>query len=80
MIILNRLPGDQPFPRPAALTVRSASFVRRMMLAFVCHVGRMSAAQAASLPRGEPRHAAGRFLGRQRWAEGDWMSPCAPPC
>lgn len=47
------------------------------MLAFVCHVGRMTAAQAASLPRGEPRHAAaiGRFLGRERWAAGDWMSP-----
>lgn len=77
MIIRNRLPGVQSFLRPAALSDRSAGFVCRMILAFVCHVGRMSAAQAASLPRGEPRHAAaiGRFLGRQRWAEGDWMSP-----
>jgi len=48
-----------------------------MMLTFCCHLGRMSAAQAASLPRCEPRHPAaiGRFLGRQRWAKGDWMSP-----
>lgn len=77
MIIRNRLPGVQSFLRPAALSARSASFVCRFMLAFVCHVGRMSASQAASLPRGEPRHtaAACRFLGRQRWAEGDWMSP-----
>ena len=77
MIIRNRLPGVQSFLRPAALSARSAGFVCRLMLAFVCHVGRMSASQAASLPRGEPRHAAaaGRFLGRQRWAEGDWMGP-----
>ncbi len=77
MIIRNRLPGVQSFLRPAALSARSAGFVCRLMPAFVCHVGRMSAAQAASLPRGEPRHAAaiGRFLERQRWAEGDWMSP-----
>jgi IS4 transposase len=77
MIIRNRLPGVQSFLRPAALSARSAGFVCRIMLAFVCHVGRMSAAQAASLPRGEPRHAAaiGRFLERQRWADGDWMSP-----
>jgi hypothetical protein len=77
VIIRNQLPGVQSFLRPAALASNTASFVCRMMLAFICHLGRMSAAQAASLPRGEPRHAAaiGRFLGRQRWANGDWMCP-----
>jgi Transposase DDE domain len=77
MIFRNRLPGVHSFLRPAKLTARSASFVCRMMLTFCCHLGRMSAAQAAALPRCEPRHPAaiGRFLGRQRWAEGDWMKP-----
>jgi hypothetical protein len=77
MIFRNRLPGVQSFLRPAGLSARSAAFVCRMILTFCCHLGRMSAAQAASLPRCEPRHpaAVGRFLGRQRWAEGDWMQP-----
>ena len=42
MIIRNRLPGVQSLLRPAALSSRSAGFVCRLMLAFVCHVGRMS--------------------------------------
>jgi IS4 transposase len=77
MIFRNRLPGVHSFLHPAKLSASSAAFVCRMILAFTCHLGRMSAAQAAGLPRCEPRHPAaiGRFLGRQRWAEGDWMSP-----
>jgi Transposase DDE domain len=77
MIFRNRLPGVHSFLRPARLSRSSCGFVCRMILTFCCHFGRMSAAQAASLPRCEPRHPAAisRFLGRQRWAKGDWMKP-----
>jgi hypothetical protein len=77
MIFRNRLPGVHSFLRPVGLSAQSTAFVCRLILTFCCHLGRMSAAQAASLPRCEPRHPAaiGRFLGRQRWAQGDWMKP-----
>lgn len=77
MILRNRLPAVQSFLRPAGLSAASAGFVCRLILTFCCRVGRMSASQAASLPRCDPRHpaAVGRFLGRQRWARGDWMAP-----
>jgi hypothetical protein len=77
MILRNRLPGVQTFLRPANLARSAASLLCRLMLAFCCHSGRMSAHAAASLPRAESRHRAGpgRFLGRQRWAKGDWMRP-----
>jgi IS4 transposase len=77
MIFRTWLPGVHTFLRPAQLPARSAGFVCRLVLTFCCHLGRMSATQAATLPRCEPRHPAaiGRFLGRQRWAKGDWMKP-----
>lgn len=77
MILRNRLPAVQSFLRPAALSASAAAFCCRMILTFCCHLGRNAASQAASLPRCDPRHPAaiGRFLGRQRWAQGDWMAP-----
>jgi hypothetical protein len=77
MILRNTLPKVQSFLRPAGLTRSAASLLCRLMLAFCCHHGRMSAHAAASLPRAESRHRAapGRFLGRKRWAKGDWMLP-----
>lgn len=77
MILRNRLPAVQSFLRPARLSASAAGFVCRLILTFCCHLGRNSASQAASLPRCDPRHpaAVGRFLGRQRWAKGDWMAP-----
>lgn len=77
MILRNRLPRVQAFLRPANLTRSAASLLCRLMLAFCCRHGRMSAHAAASLPRADGRHRAspGRFLGRQRWAKGDWMRP-----
>ena len=82
MILRNRLPAVQSFLRPAHLSASAAGFVCRLILTFCCHLGRNSASQAASLPRCDPRHpaAVGRFLGRQRWARGDWMAPLAPSC
>src|SRR4051812_31971926 len=77
MILRNTLPGVQAFLRPADLTHSAAQLLCRLMLAFCCHYGPMSAHQAASLPRADSRHRASpcRFLGRKRWAKGDWMLP-----
>jgi hypothetical protein len=77
MILRNSLPRVQAFLRPAGLTRSAAQLLCRLMLAFCCHYGRMSAHAAASLPRADGRHRAspGRFLGRKRWAQGDWMLP-----
>jgi hypothetical protein len=69
VILRNTLPAVQAFLKPARLTASAASFVCRLLLAFVCHPGRMSAACAARLPAADARHRAapGRFLGRKRW-------------
>lgn len=77
MILRNSLPRVQAFLRPADLTRSAASLLCRIMLAFCCHHGPMSACQAASLPRADSRHRASpcRFLGRKRWAKADWMLP-----
>jgi hypothetical protein len=75
MILRNTLPGVHSFLRPLALARSSASLLCRLLLAFCCRPGRMAACHAAVLPRLCPRHPAaiGRFLGRQRWAKGDWL-------
>jgi hypothetical protein len=77
MILRNSLPGVQRFLRPANFARSAASLLCRLMLAFCCHHARMSAHAAACLPRADSRHRAspGRFLGRKRWAQGDWMLP-----
>jgi hypothetical protein len=77
MILRNRLPGVHRFLRPLALSRSSAGLLCRLLLAFCCRPGRMAACQAALLPRTDVRHPAaiGRFLGRQRWAKGDWLIP-----
>jgi hypothetical protein len=77
MILRNTLPGVHSFLRPLALSATSAALLCRLLLAFCCRPGRMAASKAAVLPCTDPRHPAaiGRFLGRQRWAKGDWMAP-----
>lgn len=77
MILRNTLPGVQRFLRPLTLSASSASLLCRLLLAFCCRPGRMAASKAALLPRTDVRHPAciGRFLGRQRWANGDWLIP-----
>jgi len=77
MIMHDCLPRVHSFLRPAGLRRVTVAFVARLMLAFCCHLGKMTAAQAARRPSTDPRHpaAVGRFLGRKRWAQGDWMAP-----
>jgi hypothetical protein len=75
MILRNTLPAVQSFLKPAGLSASAASFVCRFLLAFVCHAGRMSAAQVAGLPAADRRHRAapGRFLARRRWPKTGWL-------
>jgi hypothetical protein len=77
MMMPDHLPCVHSFLRPARFRPVVQAFVLRLMLTFCCRFGRMTAAQAATLPAADPRHPAaiGRFLGRKRWAEGDWMKP-----
>ncbi len=64
MMMPNSLPLIKSFFRHSGLDEHVQGFVTRMILAFVMHLGRMSATQAAGAIRTEPRHRATvtRFL------------------
>ena len=66
MIVQDALPGLKRFLKPAGFNRRSLGLAVRCVAAFCLHFGRMSAVQAASTVRSEPRHRAQicRFLGR----------------
>src|SRR5437660_10859234 len=61
------LPGLKRFLKPVGLNERMLALVIRCVVAFVMHLGRMTAARAATAVRSEPRHRAQlcRFLGRK---------------
>jgi hypothetical protein len=65
MILSNSLPSVKSFLRKAKVGPRCLSFLIRMMIAFMTHIGRMSASQAAYAVRSDVRHRAQvtRFLG-----------------
>jgi hypothetical protein len=67
------LPGIKAFFKATRLKPNAVGMLIRLVAAFTCHVGRMSAAQAASSIRSQARHRAAlvRFLGRLRWSR-DW--------
>lgn len=73
MMMQDALPRIKRFLKPLTLDRRTMSFVVRMVGAFICHVGRMSATQAAGAIRADVRHRAAvtRFLAKLRWTE-DW--------
>lgn len=64
MMIADALPSIKSFFKIAQFSEHAQGFVVRMMIAFVCHTGRMSASQAAASLRTDPRHRAqvSRFL------------------
>lgn len=74
-IMHQSLPNVQPFLHATGLKARARGFLLRLMVAFCCHQGPMSATQAATLSRTDPRHPAaiGRGLGRQFWAKPRWL-------
>lgn len=73
MIMDDALPGIKAFFKATSLKPTAVGMLIRLVAAFTCHLGRMSAAQAASSIRSQARHRAAlvRFLGRMRWSR-DW--------
>jgi Transposase DDE domain len=67
VIMQDALPGLKRFLQPVGFNQRTLALVIRCVVAFVMHVGRMSAVRAATAVRSEPRHRAQvcRFLGRR---------------
>ncbi len=75
MIFASSLPEIKTFLRPARLSASTQALLLRLLVAFLCPVGRLSAALAASTVRTEGRHRAAlvRFLARQHWSR-DWAT------
>jgi hypothetical protein len=67
------LPGIKSFFKATSLKPKAVTMVIRLVAAFTCHIGRMSAAQAAGSIRTQTRHRAAlvRFLAQVRWSR-DW--------
>jgi hypothetical protein len=74
MIIPESLPGIKLFLRPITRRLSNVEMLVRLMAAFIGHVGRMSASQAAEAIRTLSRHRAnvGRYLERNS-AVNSWM-------
>ena len=73
MMMQDALPGIKRYLAPAKLGLVPAGFLIRLMTGFICHLGRMSASQAAEAVRSDSRHRAAivRFLAKCGWS-GDW--------
>lgn len=73
MIMDDALPGIKAFFKATPLKPNAVLMLIRLVVAFTCHLGRMSAAQAAGSIRSQARHRAAlvRFLAQVRWSR-DW--------
>jgi len=73
MIMDDALPRIKAFFKAATLKPNAVGMLIRLVAAFTCHLGRMSAAQAAGSIRTQARHRAAlvRFLAQVRWSR-DW--------
>jgi len=73
VIMDDALPGIKSFFKATSLKPTTIGMLIRLVAAFTCHIGRMSAAQAAGSVRCEARHRAAlvRFLAQVRWSH-DW--------
>src|SRR5437867_7375833 len=73
VIFADTLPQIKTFLRPACLAASSCTLLIRLVVAFLHHPRRMSAAQAAGAIRSQARHRAqvARFLARLHWSR-DW--------
>lgn len=74
MIMDDALPGIKAFFQSTSLKANAVAMLIRLVAAFTCHIGRMSAAQAAGSIRSQARHRAAlvRFLAQVRWSR-DWQ-------
>lgn len=75
MMMQDALAGIKRFFAPLGLNAYVQGFLIRLVAAFVMHVGRMSATQAAGAIRTEARHRAAviRFLAKLNWSN-DWST------
>jgi Transposase DDE domain len=73
VIMDDALPGIKAFFKATSLKSNAVGMLIRLVAAFTAHLGRMSAAQAATSIRSQARHRAAlvRFLGQLRWSR-DW--------
>jgi hypothetical protein len=73
VIMDDALPGIKSFFKATTLKPNAVGMLIRLVAAFTCHLGRMSAAQAAGAIRSQARHRAAlvRFLAQVRWSR-DW--------
>jgi hypothetical protein len=74
MIMDDALPGIKSFFKATTLKPNAVGMLIRLVAAFTCHIGRMSAAQAAGSVRSQARHRAAlvRFLAQVKWSR-DWL-------
>jgi hypothetical protein len=77
MIFREALPHIRTFLKPVTLGRRAQGLLIRCMVAFLIHLGKMSASQAATAVRTEATHRAqiSRFLGRTYWRRTDLLGP-----
>jgi hypothetical protein len=75
VIMQDALPKIKPFLKGAGLSEMATRHVTGFLVAFVMHLGRMSAAQVACAIRIAPRHRAQvmRFLAQNRWSGNWWL-------
>src|SRR5262249_7802473 len=71
MIVQNALPGIKRFLGRVVLKEDDRGLLLSLIAAFVAHIGRMSASQAAGAVRTRARHRAAviRFLARLGWSD-----------
>ena len=74
VIMDDALPGIKSFFKATSVKPNAVGMLIRLVAAFTCHIGRMSAAQAAGSIRSQTRHRAAlvRFLAQVKWSR-DWQ-------
>jgi hypothetical protein len=68
MIMDGALPGIKAFFHATTLKRNAVAMLLRLVAAFICHLGRMSAAQAAGSVRSQVRHRAAQVRWSRDWA------------
>jgi hypothetical protein len=77
LIMPDALPHIKSFLKPVPLRQHARGLLIRCLVAFLMHLGKMSASQAAGALRTDSRHRAqvSRFLGRAYWRRTDLIGP-----
>ncbi len=75
LIMQDALPLFKSFLKPVSLKQRARQLVLRCVIAFLMHLGKMSASRVAGAVRTDARHRAqvSRFLGRRYWRRCDLL-------